>query len=68
MPDWAAPDGIRVLTTRQAYPPPEMPEHLVVVGSGVTGVEFVHMFSSLWFESEPARQPPACAARTRTPR
>jgi dihydrolipoamide dehydrogenase len=23
-----------------------MPEHLVVVGSGVTGVEFVHMFSS----------------------
>ena len=38
---------IRVLTTRQAYPPPELPEHLVVVGSGVTGVEFVHMFSSL---------------------
>jgi NAD(P)H dehydrogenase (quinone) len=47
VPDWAAPDGERVLTTRQAYPPPEMPEHLVVVGSGVTGVEFVHMFSSL---------------------
>jgi dihydrolipoamide dehydrogenase len=23
-----------------------MPEHLIVVGSGVTGVEFVHMFSS----------------------
>ena len=47
VPDWATPDGIRVLTTRQAYPPPELPEHLVVVGSGVTGVEFVHMFSSL---------------------
>jgi NAD(P)H dehydrogenase (quinone) len=47
VPDWATPDGIRVLTTRQAYPPPEMPEHLVVIGSGVTGVEFVHMFSSL---------------------
>ena len=47
VPDWAAPDGDRVLTTRQAYPPPELPEHLVVVGSGVTGVEFVHMFSSL---------------------
>jgi NAD(P)H dehydrogenase (quinone) len=47
VPDWAVPDGIRVLTTRQAYPPPELPEHLVVVGSGVTGVEFVHMFSSL---------------------
>jgi dihydrolipoamide dehydrogenase len=47
VPEWAAPDGERVLTTRQAYPPPELPEHLVVIGSGVTGVEFVHMFSSL---------------------
>ena len=46
IPEWAAPDGERVLTTRQAYPPPAMPEHLVVIGSGVTGVEFVHMFSS----------------------
>jgi pyruvate/2-oxoglutarate dehydrogenase complex dihydrolipoamide dehydrogenase (E3) component len=46
IPDWALPDGERVLTTRQAYPPPELPSHLVVVGSGVTGVEFVHMFSS----------------------
>jgi dihydrolipoamide dehydrogenase len=46
IPDWAEPDGDRVLTTRQAYPPPVMPDHLVVIGSGVTGVEFVHMFSS----------------------
>jgi NAD(P)H dehydrogenase (quinone) len=46
IPDWASPDGDRILTTRQAYPPPTMPEHLVVIGSGVTGVEFVHMFSS----------------------
>jgi pyruvate/2-oxoglutarate dehydrogenase complex dihydrolipoamide dehydrogenase (E3) component len=46
IPEWAEPDGQRVLTTRQAYPPPVMPEHLVVIGSGVTGVEFVHMFSS----------------------
>jgi dihydrolipoamide dehydrogenase len=46
IPDWATVDGERVLTTRQAYPPPEMPSHLVVIGSGVTGVEFVHMFSS----------------------
>src|SRR5437764_6338184 len=46
IPDWCEPDGKRVLTTRQAYPPPTMPEHLVVIGSGVTGVEFVHMFSS----------------------
>ena len=47
IPDWAKVDGDRVLTTRDAYPPNEMPEHLVVIGSGVTGVEFVHMFSSL---------------------
>ena len=46
VPDWCHPDGDRILTTRQAYPPPALPEHLVVVGSGVTGVEFVHMFSS----------------------
>jgi NAD(P)H dehydrogenase (quinone) len=46
IPEWADVDGERVLTTRQAYPPPELPEHLVVIGSGVTGVEFVHMFRS----------------------
>ena len=46
VPEWASPDGERLLTTRQAYPPPELPEHLVVIGSGVTGVEFVHMFRS----------------------
>ncbi len=46
IPDWATVDGSRVLTTRDAYPPPQLPEHLIVVGSGVTGVEFVHMFSS----------------------
>jgi dihydrolipoamide dehydrogenase len=50
LPEWAEVDGHRVLTTRHAYPPPEMPEHLVVIGSGVTGVEFVHMFSSFGSE------------------
>jgi pyruvate/2-oxoglutarate dehydrogenase complex dihydrolipoamide dehydrogenase (E3) component len=50
IPDWAFPDGDRVLTTRDAYPPTELPAHLVVIGSGVTGVEFVHMFSSLGSE------------------
>jgi dihydrolipoamide dehydrogenase len=50
IPDWAQPDGQRVLTTRDAYPPPELPSHLVVIGSGVTGVEFVHMFSSFGCE------------------
>ncbi len=50
IPDWAEVDGVRMLTTRDAYPPPELPEHLVVIGSGVTGVEFVHMFSSFGSE------------------
>ena len=34
------PDGERILTWRQLYELPELPEHLVVVGSGVTGAEF----------------------------
>ena len=46
VPDWAPVDGVKVLTTRHAYPPPSIPEKLVVIGSGVTGVEFVHMFKS----------------------
>ena len=50
VPEWCTPDGERILTTRHAYPPPEIPEHLTVVGSGVTGVEFVHMFASLGSE------------------
>jgi dihydrolipoamide dehydrogenase len=50
VPDFAAVDGERVLTTRQAYPPPEIPSHLVIVGSGVTGVEFTHMFEALGSE------------------
>jgi dihydrolipoamide dehydrogenase len=47
VPDFAAVDGERILTTREAYPPKEIPEHLCVIGSGVTGVEFTHMFSAL---------------------
>ena len=46
IPEWCQPDGLRILTTRDCYPPKEFPEHIVVIGSGVTGVEFVHMFSS----------------------
>jgi dihydrolipoamide dehydrogenase len=46
IPEWCQPDGKRILTTRDCYPPQEFPEHIVVIGSGVTGVEFVHMFSS----------------------
>ena len=46
LPEWAPVDGRRVLCTRDAYPPPDLPEHLIVIGAGVTGVEFVHMFSA----------------------
>ena len=47
VPGFAPVDGERVLTTCQCYPPPEIPEHVIVIGSGVTGVEFTHMFDSL---------------------
>lgn len=46
IPEFAPVDGERVLTTRQAYPPPEIPEHAIVIGSGVTGVEFTHMLEA----------------------
>src|SRR5215211_1189808 len=36
----AEPDGERILDWRDVYELDEMPEHLVVVGSGVTGAEF----------------------------
>jgi dihydrolipoamide dehydrogenase len=47
VPPWVEIDGERILTTRDAYDLPVIPEHMVVIGSGVTGVEFVHIFSSL---------------------
>lgn len=47
IPDWAPVDGKRVLTTRHCYDLPEVPEHVVIVGSGVTGVEFTHIFESM---------------------
>jgi len=46
IPDWCHPDGDRILTTRDCYPPKVIPDGITVIGSGVTGVEFVHMFSS----------------------
>ncbi len=47
IPDWARVDGDRILTTRHVYDLPAPPEHVVVIGSGVTGVEMVHIFESL---------------------
>jgi dihydrolipoamide dehydrogenase len=43
----AAPDGERILTWEQLYELDELPEHLVVVGSGVTGAEFASAYTAL---------------------
>ncbi len=40
----AEPDGKRILDWRQLYDLPELPEHLVVIGSGVTGAEFANAY------------------------
>ncbi len=37
-------DGERILDWRQLYDLPSLPEHLVVVGSGVTGAEFANAY------------------------
>lgn len=46
----AQPDGERILTWQQVYDLTELPEHLIVVGSGVTGAEFVSAFAELGVE------------------
>ncbi|NLG55695.1 MAG: NAD(P)H-quinone dehydrogenase [Rhodococcus sp.] len=46
LPD-AMPDGKRILTWRQLYDLEELPTHLVVVGSGVTGAEFVSAYTEM---------------------
>jgi dihydrolipoamide dehydrogenase len=46
LPD-AVPDGERILTWRQIYDLPELPEDLIVVGSGVTGAEFAGAYQAL---------------------
>lgn len=43
----AQPDGERILTWKQLYDLRELPEHLVVVGSGVTGAEFASAYHGL---------------------
>src|SRR4051794_4483040 len=45
VPSFAHPDGRRVLTTRQVFDLPDLPEHLVVLGAGPTGCEFADFFS-----------------------
>jgi len=43
----AQPDGERILTWEQVYDLDEVPEKLIVVGSGVTGAEFASAYNAL---------------------
>lgn len=43
----ARPDGERILTWKQLYGLQTRPDHLIVVGSGVTGAEFASAYDSL---------------------
>jgi dihydrolipoamide dehydrogenase len=43
----ARPDGERILNWRQLYDLTELPEHLIIVGSGVTGAEFCNAYTEL---------------------
>ena len=45
--DSAVPDGERILTWRQVYALPELPDHLIVIGSGVTGAEFASAYTEM---------------------
>jgi NAD(P)H dehydrogenase (quinone) len=46
----ARPDGERILTWTQVYGLTELPERLIVVGSGVTGAEFASAYDALGSE------------------
>ena len=43
----AEPDGERILTWRHLYELNELPTHLIIVGSGVTGAEFCNAYTEL---------------------
>lgn len=43
----AKPDGKRIFTWTQLYTLDEVPEHMVVIGSGVTGAEFASAYLAL---------------------
>src|SRR3954471_23636573 len=46
----AVPDGERILTWKDLYELDEVPPHLIVVGSGVTGAEFASAYRALGSE------------------
>ena len=43
----AEPDGKRILTWTQLYNLTDVPEHIIVIGSGVTGAEFASAYTNL---------------------
>lgn len=43
-------DGVRVLNWKQLYSLEVLPEHLIVIGSGVTGAEFASAYAALGSE------------------
>ena len=43
----AVPDGERILTWQQVYSLRDLPEHIIVIGSGVTGAELAQAFLGL---------------------
>ena len=68
LPD-AEPDGERILNWTQVYDLDELPEQLIVVGSGVTGAEFAGAYQALGVAGDAGvlPRPGAARARTRTP-
>ena len=67
IPD-AQPDGERILNWTQVYDLEELPEELIVVGSGVTGAEFAGAYQALGLAGHARlrRGTGCCRARTRT--
>lgn len=56
VPD-AQPDGERILNWTQVYDLDELPEELIVVGSGVTGAEFMRRLPGPRVEGDARVQP-----------
>lgn len=62
IPD-AMPDGERILNWTQVYDLDELPEELIVVGSGVTGAEFARRVPGPRLPGDPRVLPRPGAAR-----
>ena len=57
------PDGRRILAPRLAGKLAEWPEHLIMIGGGVTGAEFVYFFSRMGFRVTLVTDQPAILPR-----